>query len=119
MALSLNKGNECYKNGEYEKAVNCYENAVIIYGPKAVYENNLAAALLKVGKCVCCSCSPVVTLTTMDVDSRRQKPRHHLLSSATPSSSKRATVVPLLGRRWDLIARLCSVSLFGPTPATL
>ena len=44
------QGNEYYKTGEYEQAVLSYEAAIIAYGPKAVYENNLAAALLKVGR---------------------------------------------------------------------
>ncbi|KAJ3554387.1 hypothetical protein NM688_g3137 [Phlebia brevispora] len=41
------KGNDHYKHGRFEDAVKCYEDAIIKYSPKAIYLNNLTAALLK------------------------------------------------------------------------
>ncbi|KAJ3554386.1 hypothetical protein NM688_g3139 [Phlebia brevispora] len=45
--LLKEKGNEHYKNGRFDDAVKCYEDAIIEYGPRVVYLNNLTAALLK------------------------------------------------------------------------
>ncbi|KAI0345588.1 hypothetical protein BDW22DRAFT_1426260 [Trametopsis cervina] len=44
------EGNEHYKAGRYEQAVESYEAAITTYGPRAVYMNNLAAAYLKLEK---------------------------------------------------------------------
>ena len=44
------QGNDAYMKGDFEEAVRFYEEAVVAYGPRTVYMNNLAAALLKVRK---------------------------------------------------------------------
>ena len=43
------KGNMHFRKGEYDAAIQCYEDAITTYGPKAAFMNNLSAALLKVG----------------------------------------------------------------------
>ncbi|KIP07573.1 hypothetical protein PHLGIDRAFT_127540 [Phlebiopsis gigantea 11061_1 CR5-6] len=42
------EGNQFFREGQYEDAVECYERAITTYGPRLVYLNNLAAAYLKV-----------------------------------------------------------------------
>ena len=39
-----------YELKEYQKAVQCYEQAITLYGPKATYMSNLAVALFKLEK---------------------------------------------------------------------
>ena len=46
----MTQGNQFFKDGDFEEAVDCYEQAIAAYGPKAIYMNNLAAALLKLSK---------------------------------------------------------------------
>lgn len=41
------QGNGEFKQGNYEGAAKYYEDAILVYGPKAVYPNNLAACLPK------------------------------------------------------------------------
>ena len=45
-----NQGDMHYELKEYQKAVQCYEQAITLYGPKAIYMSNLAAALFKLKK---------------------------------------------------------------------
>ena len=48
--LHLLQGNQFYKDGKYDKAIESYERAITFYGPKTVYMNNLAAAYMKVNR---------------------------------------------------------------------
>ena len=47
------KGNKHFREQRFDKAARCYEKAIMTYGPRAVYANNLAATYLKLERCVC------------------------------------------------------------------
>lgn len=41
------QGNKHFRDQSFVEAAKCYEKAIMTYGPRPVYMNNLAAACLK------------------------------------------------------------------------
>lgn len=46
------QGNKHFREKQWDLAIECYEKAILAYGPRVTYMNNLAAAYLKVERYV-------------------------------------------------------------------
>lgn len=66
------QGNKFFRQGKNGEAASRYRQAALVYGPKPVYMNNLAAALLKLQQYVLslytsCGCAKVDAAATMQL----------------------------------------------------